>query len=114
MIINVDANKLSFSLDAYDGGGSSYSRKPLLAGLETTGKDSNILFFLNPTGRSFKVSGLDDVENIYVFDMNGKLVQTVIPNHSNIIVDISGLTNGEYLVRIVSKNKVSVGKIAKK
>lgn len=114
LIINVDANNFSYGIDAYDGGGTSYSRKPLVAGLENLSKDSSKLFFPNPTGSSFKVIGLDDVESINIFDMNGKLVQTVIPNHSNMIVDISGLTNGDYLVRIVSKNKVSVAKIVKK
>ena len=114
LIINVDANNFSYSLDAYDGGGASYSRKPLVAGIESPDNESNKLFFPNPTGSSFKVIGLDDVESINIFDMNGKLVQTVIPNHSTMIVDILGLTNGDYLVRIVSKNKVSVAKIVKK
>jgi len=113
LIINVDVNKLSFSLDAYDGGGASYSRKPLVAGLENLSKDSRKLFFPNPTGSTFKVIGLDDVENINVFDMNGKFVQPVIPSKSNCEVDISGLTNGEYLVRIVSMKEESFGKIMK-
>jgi len=74
-----------------------------------------VSLFPNPVESSFTIYPLDqNINKITITDNTGKnIVNTSDPNEENTI-DISGICNGNYIVRIQAGNKTIIKKIIKK
>ncbi len=66
----------------------------------------------NPVADQINVS-VEDYRNttLEVYNLLGKVVKTVELNSQNTQVDVSGLSNGTYIVRVMNGNKVSTKKV---
>ena len=62
-----------------------------------------ISVYPNPTANFFTVKGAEELVSITVLSLDGKMVK----RSSNAKVDISELSNGKYIVEIVSKSNVT-------
>lgn len=71
-------------------------------------KVRNIQVYPNPSTDYIMISGLQEVSDISIFDMSGKLV---LRTKSAGKVDISGLDNGLYLLRIGDEKTVRIAKM---
>lgn len=67
--------------------------------------------FPNPTSDKVFVNGLNNVENIRVFDMNGKRVIEVKDTNT---VDLSALPQGNYIINFYQDSKVYSKRVMKK
>ena len=67
--------------------------------------------FPNPTTDIVFINGLDKIENIRVFDMNGK---RVIETENSNQVDLSALPNGNYIINVYQDSNVYSKRIMKK
>ena len=77
----------------------------------------NIAIYPNPTKGIFNVSiGTIIPKTILVYDPIGKIVcskDEFQNNQSNIILDLSNVSNGVYFVKIISENKSITRRIIK-
>lgn len=63
----------------------------------------SIVIAPNPTTDVFTITSEQEVKEVLVYDLQGKLIQTT---HSN-TVDVSGVSAGRYLVKVILENAVS-------
>ena len=68
--------------------------------------DKEIVIFPNPVHGSFSISSIEDqhVDSVQVFDMNGRLIKVVNVNSN--IVSLSGISAGNYCIRLLSKGRL--------
>ncbi|MEN8958312.1 MAG: T9SS type A sorting domain-containing protein, partial [Flavobacteriales bacterium] len=83
---------------------------------------SNIGVYPNPTNNvlniNFELANASSPAQIYLFDMNGRIVRTISNNFQNsgfnqLTTDISELNNGVYLLQIVSEGKSITKRVVK-
>lgn len=79
---------------------------------------SQFRFFPNPTQGKLKVSNPSKIiiEKILIYDLNGKEIKTVKPDGSKsaYVLNVEGLRNGTYFVKLVSKQGTVSAQIIKK
>lgn len=66
--------------------------------------------FPNPATNYFTIKSENTPANVQVFDLNGKLVKS-INNYSDENIDITDLQGGIYFVKLITGDKISVGKL---
>ena len=66
--------------------------------------------FPNPATNYFTIKSENTPANVQVFDLNGKLVKS-INNYSGENIDITDLQGGIYFVKLITGDKISVGKL---
>lgn len=78
------------------------------------GKDIQLLLFPNPSSTvsnitisNYKMSNSAIIE---VYDMQGRMIETFPALSSDIKIDVSGFSKGQYLLNLVDKNKTIVSK----
>ena len=81
----------------------------------TLSTNDNILFegvtiFPNPTQNVLQVSGIEDIEELTIFSILGKLEKKVINSST---VDVSNLSKGIYFLQIVKNNETLAKKFIK-
>ncbi len=54
------------------------------------------------------------IENINLFDLNGKIIETKELSSKKRSIDISQLSSGKYIIKIVRKGKTLVKQLIKK
>lgn len=64
----------------------------------------------NPVTDILKIEGVNNLEKVRIFDMNGKLVKEVKEQ----VIDVRDLQTGQYIVNVYSGNEVISNKIIKK
>ncbi|MEM6378950.1 MAG: T9SS type A sorting domain-containing protein [Bacteroidota bacterium] len=62
--------------------------------------------FPNPTSGSIQLTGIPQSANLQVFDMQGRIQKNVVLRQGTNDLDISGLSQGVYLFRVISDNGV--------
>ena len=76
--------------------------------------NSSIVVHPNPTKGKLKIeSGELRIENVEIFDITGRFVQTSTPSERSGEVDISSLSSGIYFLRIKTDNGVFTEKVVK-
>ena len=73
-------------------------------------ENNSVAIYPNPANSIINVEG-EGIITVQLLDMNGR---TVITRDNRGMVDISGLANGIYMVRVITENGVSTQKIVKK
>lgn len=73
----------------------------------------NVQLFPNPTNGKFTVRADQTINTIRVFDLNGRMVQALEPNNSQIEINLSELKNGFYFVKLVSEVAESTVRVVK-
>ncbi|MGK0412642.1 MAG: hypothetical protein ACJA1B_000840 [Polaribacter sp.] len=70
--------------------------------------------FPNPTNDQIKIQGSQVVDEVSIYNVFGKLVYTDAADSSNLLIDMSTLSSGAYLLKISSNNTSMNRKIIKK
>ena len=73
-------------------------------------EEANIAIFPNPVRDMLTVNG-ENVKNVEIIDVNGRVV---LNSNRAGQIDMSELSDGVYMVRVMSENGVSTKKIVKK
>ena len=84
--------------------------------LEEMDFKSNIIVFPNPTNGKINVQNLANsiIDKVEFFTEEGKLVFTKNTNDSNVIIDVTDLSNAIYLIKIHSNNSIDKKILLKK
>lgn len=61
---------------------------------------SGIRVFADPAQQQIVVLGLPENQMLRIFDMNGRVIRTVQSQSAQTLIDVSGLTNGTYLLQM--------------
>ena len=88
----------------------------ILTALEDHGTIDGFIIYPNPTSDIAYLKFDDsekDVQAIHIFDLNGKFIRKFEPaKHINILeLDLKGLANGVYLIRIDKTDEILTGRI---
>lgn len=65
----------------------------------------------NPTSDVINIEGIDSIERLRIFDLQGKLIKEELGAHS---INLNDLSNGNYLLNIYTDSQVFTRKIIKK
>ncbi|MCR5589885.1 MAG: choice-of-anchor J domain-containing protein [Bacteroidales bacterium] len=80
------------------------------SGIESAENDANVAIYPNPVRNMLNVEG-ENVKNVEIIDVNGRVV---LNSNRAGQIDMSELSDGVYMVRVMSENGVSTKKIVKK
>lgn len=67
----------------------------------------------NPTTDKVKLVSNKSIDNVYVFDMQGKVVKQMAPNREEVEIDFSDLPNGNYKVLAKAESRIFNGTVVK-
>ena len=73
-----------------------------------------ISLYPNPARTSVSIHGLEPGAKVTVVDLNGREVVSRLSPHSSLTLDVSGLPQGAYFVRIAGMRQTAVRKLVVK
>lgn len=76
--------------------------------------NTKVLLYPNPAGKTITITAPQIINTIQVYDIYGKLLQTITPGVATSTLDINNYTQGLYMVKIYCGNTVSTQKVIKK
>ena len=103
---NVDAFG-SFSVSAYD------TTPEIVLGSDTF-ETNNFVFYPNPVKDVLNLSLNQEITNVTVLNLLGQQVINQSSNDKQVKIDMSGLSEGAYLVKVISGNQSKMIKVIKK
>jgi len=78
--------------------------KPPVLDIKTITNNSIITVFPNPTtGKLFVQSSMFKVQSVEIYDVMGKMQKSIKAEEQNVVIDISGFSNGIYFLKINNK-----------
>jgi hypothetical protein len=80
---------------------------------ETFDTIQDLKVFPNPTNNQIKIQASQVVDSVSIYNIFGKLVYKDAVNSSNLLIDMSTLSSGVYLLKVSSDNKIVNRKIIK-
>jgi len=75
--------------------------------------DKSIIVYPNPAKDRVVIACNNVIKSVGLYDIQGRILQSVIANEKSTEVDLSGKADGVYFVKIVSENGVKVEKVVK-
>jgi hypothetical protein len=87
-------------------------KSDLTVGANDLNLDNKIAISPNPTTGLIDVKTTEAFDNLYIYDMTGKMVSSFVYSGSNQF-DVSNLANGVYQIAVTSKKGMSVSKLVK-
>ncbi len=104
-----EINKFNVTITSFDGEESInqefifYIQKDKQI-LTTQNKTSEqVVLYPNPAQNYIQINGVDNIEHTIIYDMNGKVVATL--KNASSEVNIANLSNGTYILKIVSNGQ---------
>jgi len=76
-------------------------------------KDESIVLYPNPASDFVQIKSDSNIKQIELFDIQGRVLQTLMQNNNAVKFDISDKANGVYFLRITTEKGKSVQKIVK-
>ena len=76
-------------------------------------KDETITVAPNPARNTITVSSKNKLKSVLLFDVQGRLLQTVLEHNKTTTLDISSQANGVYFLKVITEIGSSVEKIVK-
>jgi hypothetical protein len=74
---------------------------------------AKISMYPNPTSNMLTITSANKMDAISVYSVVGQEVMNVKVNADNTVLNVSGLQDGIYLVKVISEGKVSTSKFIK-
>ena len=81
---------------------------------ERFSENTELLVYPNPTEQFIHVKSNDDISLIYIYSVEGKLIQQLEPNMRDVSVDLSSVKNGIYLMQVKTSKDIHTQKFIKK
>ena len=76
-------------------------------------KDESIALYPNPANNYVQIKSDSNIKQIEMFDIEGRILETIMENKNAVKLDISDKTNGIYFLRITTEQGKTVEKIIK-
>lgn len=114
ILISTESFGFSCFLDAFDGGGVGYSRSNFLSSIiELQNKKNCLIISPNPTHDLFRITGISQIQKVYMRDLNGKLLRDLSKVTPGQKIDISNLNSGIYIITVTFGNEINTSRIIK-
>lgn len=84
-----------------------------IMGLDDFTKDNSIKVYPNPAKDVLSVQGDVNLRSVSLYDIQGRLLQTVMPNDVKTALDVSMRVKGIYFLKVTSDKGVKVEKVIK-
>ncbi|KGO84264.1 hypothetical protein Q763_00525 [Flavobacterium beibuense F44-8] len=84
-----------------------------IMGLDDFIKDNSIKVYPNPAKDVLSVKGDVNLRSVSLYDIQGRLLQTVMPNDVQVTIDIAMRAKGIYFLKVTSDKGVKVEKVIK-
>jgi len=99
----------------YDGTSGSFIISAFDASLSNSTFDGNSFnYYPNPVVDRLNISYKEIISNVQIFNLLGQKVMSLSPNSTESSIDMSALTTGNYLVKVISQNSSNTFKVIKK
>jgi hypothetical protein len=85
-----------------------------MAGIVSQKADFNGRLYPNPVTTTLNIEGVDNFNNIKIFDMAGKVVYSQPVSNRNFRINVSNLNKGVYIVNLYNDKGVQTTKFVKK
>lgn len=76
--------------------------------------DAAIAIYPNPVSGNLNIRANENINQIWISDISGKLLQVVDGNSQTLAIDFSGFSKGIYLLKIETENRMAIQKIIKR
>jgi hypothetical protein len=73
----------------------------------------NFSIYPNPVTSNLRVEHCETIEDLKVFDLQGKIYLHLSPKKETVNIDMASFAAGIYFLRIVSHNKINTSKVIK-
>jgi hypothetical protein len=90
-----------------------FTMESTLSVLERGIGNSHIRIYPNPTENTFSIQSSSTIEQISIYDISGRILQTFEVSKTSKVLDISHLANGIYLVKVKTEEGEVIQKIVK-
>lgn len=80
-------------------------------GVEEHTIDKSIKMYPNPTKDKITISAESTLQSIQLYDIQGRLLQTVLENNTSIVLDITHRSSGVYFLKVTTDKGVKVEKV---
>ncbi len=84
-----------------------------IMGTGTVTNDPSVTVYPNPTKDLVNITSRNVIQSVNLYDVQGRLLQTELLNHTNATLDISQRASGIYFVKVYTDGGVMVEKIVK-
>lgn len=75
--------------------------------------DKSVKIYPNPTKDVIKIETNNTIKNIQLYDVQGRVLQTVMPNQNAAIIDVSAKATGIYFLKVTTANGTKTEKLIK-
>lgn len=75
--------------------------------------DNSVVIFPNPARQFVSVSAKNNIKSVAIFDIQGRILQTIIADKNAISIDISDKSQGIYFLKVTTTDGIKVEKIIK-
>jgi Secretion system C-terminal sorting domain len=120
--VTLDANPLTNGYVLLDTGFETLPNATFLAvvvtpcsllGTSQNSLQNSLTIFPNPTNNLININANNMILQTEIYDVNGRLIANSSHNSENVILDVSSLSNGIYMLKIATENGVSTQKVVK-
>ena len=73
--------------------------------------DASVAVYPNPTNGFINITADSNLTSLRLYDLQGRLLQTVLPNNTNAVLDMASRATGVYLLKVTSEKGMKVEKI---
>ena len=88
-------------------------KNKLLAGIKGISLDESIVAFPNPNNGLFTVRSASQISSVDIYDLHGRVIQTIIVNDFTNKIDLSSQDTGIYLLKVTTSTGANVIEIKK-
>jgi hypothetical protein len=74
---------------------------------------NKVSIYPNPSSTTIQISASTTLDEIYLFDLQGKLIMQVAPQQSKVTMDVSDISSGTYIVQAKNSNGILISKFMK-
>ena len=76
-------------------------------------KEQIVKIFPNPTTAIINIVSIDKMQSVELYDVQGRVLVSILENDTNCQLDISGKSNGIYFLKIKTESGIKISKIVK-
>lgn len=82
----------------------------ITTGVINIDNETDIVLYPNPTQNVFNIKGVEEIQEVHIYDLSGRLVKRIFASQQ---IDISNLPDNWYSVRVITNDAVYSGKVIK-
>ncbi len=87
---------------------ASFSANCGVTSIPDIGDAAIVQIFPNPANDYVGINGFNNIQKIELINMQGQLIETILVNGNSSLINVSGIANGIYLLKLSSSNQSQI------